>query len=303
MKKVIITGASSFIGRHLIKNLQKNNWKIYAVVRKGKEKLFQSEKSDFTILALDMKEYSTLSEQVGESCDVFISLAWNGTRGEERMDAVSQERNYRYSMDALYEAVKLGCRVVISAGSQAEYGPVPNGERISEKTACKPNTEYGKWKLKFYEDGGRFCAERNVLFIEPRFFSLYGEDDYENTMILSTLRRMRSNEPCELTECIQLWDFLYIEDAVEGIIQLINSEAPAGAYNFASGDTRVLKDFILEMCRITGTNSKLLFGAVPYPITGAVSIQPDITKLQKAIEWKVRTSFENGIRKIIEVMS
>lgn len=299
MKKAIVTGATSFIGLHLINRLVRENWKVYAVVRRGSSKaaLIPSDEK-VEIVYLDMDEYSQMGEFIKGPCDVYVSLAWNGTRGEERSDATRQEDNYRYSMRALEAVREIGCKIVISAGSQAEYGPMQ--DKVSEEAVCKPNTEYGIWKLKYYEDGMSFCKKHGISFKEPRFFSLYGADDNEKTMILSILDDMMNNRPCKLTQCIQLWDFLYIEDAIDGVFRLMSVPCVDGAYNFGTGDIRPLKEFIMEMYRLTHSTSQLLFGAVSYPSTGMVNVCPNINKLQTQTGWKAETAFADGIQKIIE---
>lgn len=199
-------------------------------------------------------------------------------------------------MEALKAVGKIGCKAVISAGSQAQYGPM---EGLTDEDAdCRPNTEYGKWKHRYYEDGMEFCGRNGISFKEARFFSLYGEDDNERTMICAILSDMMENKACRLTECIQLWDFLYIEDAVDGLFRLMDTECADGAYNFGSGDVRPLKEFVMEMYKITNSRSRLLFGAVPYPETGMVNICPDIRKLQQQTGWQAKISFSDGIRRV-----
>ena len=72
-----------------------------------------------------------------------------------------------------------------------------------------------------------------------------------------------------------------------------------GAYNFGSGDIRPLKEFVMEMYKITNSKSQLLFGAIPYPQTGMVNVCPDISKLQTQTGWKAKIDFLQGIHKII----
>lgn len=298
MKRIIITGATSFIGVHLIEKL-KRSWDIYAVIRKGSNKRDVLPKDEnIHIIELDMEEYFRLPELINVCCDVFVALAWNGTRGSERSDSAMQEQNYVYSMCALNAAIKMGCQTVISAGSQAEYGLMT--EKTDENAQCNPNTEYGKWKLRFYEDALEKCRNCGVSFKEPRFFSLYGEDDSEKTMIISILDTMMKNKPCQLTEGIQIWNFLYIDDAVEGIVRLAERKCADGAYNFGSEDTRPLKEFIMEMKEISHSTSELLFGAVPYPASGIVNVWPDVTKLKNETGWKPCICFKDGIDKIIQ---
>lgn len=221
-----------------------------------------------------------------------------GTRGIDRNNIELQEQNFKYSISALHSAAKLKAKVFMSAGSQAEYGL--QNEIISENTVPKPVTAYGKSKLKFYEYGIEFCKNNNnIKFVEPRFFSLYGAGDYEGTLIMSMLTKMLKNEPCDLTDCTQKWNFLNIKDAVAGIkILLENEQVKSDAYNFASKDTKELKSFLLEMKKITNSKSRLNFGIISHNDSGKYGINPDITKLLNT-GWQPKISFEDGIREII----
>jgi nucleoside-diphosphate-sugar epimerase len=113
---------------------------------------------------------------------------------------------------------------------------------------------------------------------------------------------MLSGEPCDLTQGIQMWDFLHIDDATSGIAALIERDVPAGVYNFGSGKPRVLREYLDEMKRLTASDSVLNYGAVPYPETGMVTIQPDITKMAKITGWNPQITFEQGITDIIKRM-
>lgn len=298
MKKVVVTGATSFIGTHFINYVLENDAQVMAVVRRNSPKInLLPPNNNLSIVEADMESYRDLDKIIGCPCDSFFHLTWNGTRGADRMDTAMQERNYVCSVEAVKAAVRLGCKTFISAGSQAEYGSY--NCPITEETICKPNTEYGKQKLRFFDTAQDLCHKNGVHFKEPRFFSLYGPDDFEGTMVISTLKKMFSNQTCELTECVQKWDFLYIDDAVRGIERLLNVECADGAYNFGSGISKELKCYIEEMVRITQSKSTLQYGAVPYPETGMVSIEPVVDKLKKETGWENRTSFNEGIKQII----
>lgn len=301
MEKIIITGASSFIGYRLCRVLTKNNYKVYAVIRKGnakKEALLEGK--NITIVYSSMENYGELDKLIHESCDVGVALAWNGTRGAERNNEKMQKENFLYSIDCVEAFSHLGCKKIITAGSQAEYGPWFEERKITENDKCNPNTKYGEYKLAFYEKALEICAERNITLVEPRFFSLYGDDDSEKTMIIAMIRNMLQNEPCGLTECKQLWDFLYVDDAINALCKLIESTNAKGVYNFGSGISKPLKEYVIEMANLTHTKSKLNFGLVPYPATGIVNTNPSIKKLEKEIDWKPSISFTEGIRKVIE---
>lgn len=292
--KAVITGANSFIGQRLTNVLYHKGWDIVQVVRRP----FPCE-NDIQQVYLPMEEYEKLGEITG-GCDCFVHLAWNGTRGATRMDKVRQENNLIHSLEGVRAMLQVGCGRLITAGSQAEYGP--NQALITEETPCAPNTEYGKAKLAFYEQASKLCIAAGVDYKEPRFFSLYGPDDYEGTMIVSVLKEMLENRPCRLTQGVQMWDFLYIEDAVDALVGLCEKDCSNGVYNFGSGDVRQLKEYILEMAEITNTKSELQFGAIPYPDTGMVSLWPDISKLKKELDWSPQVRFAEGIRSVLTAL-
>lgn len=300
MKKVIITAANCFIGRRLCRTLSESGFFVYAVVR---EKFENQELFDgidnIKIVYCNMENYGKLSSQIEEKCDVGITLAWNGTRGADRSDCEKQSDNFFFSCKAIECFDELGCKVIMTAGSQAEVGPWNKIEKVNETDICNPNTEYGKAKLRLFDFCSEFCERKGIRFIEPRFFSLYGEDDYEKTLIISMVRNMLGNCPCELTECLQLWDFLYVDDAVEALALLIENEDAHGVFNVGYGISKPLKEYVEEMYRITNSKSVLRYGAIPYPATGVVHTNPDVTKLMKTVNWRPRVSFTEGIGKVI----
>ncbi len=100
-----------------------------------------------------------------------------------------------------------------------------------------------------------------------------------------------------------MWDFMHIDDAITALIKLIEQDCPDGVYNFGSGDSRILREFVEVMRKSTKSESVLRFGKIPYPKTGRVSIEPDITKLQEKLNFEPVVSFEVGIKKIVEDLS
>jgi nucleoside-diphosphate-sugar epimerase len=298
MKKVVITGATSFIGCHLISKLSQLGYYIYAIVRPDSGNLSKLEDyNNLEIIELDLDNSDFISTKIKKKCDFFFHLAWDGTRGSARDNHDLQYKNYVNSVKTVEEANKLGCSVYIDAGSQAEYGLY--NEVITEDTPCLPVTEYGKSKYNFFKDASILCKKYNIAFKEPRFFSLYGPDDYEETMIISMVKKMINNEDCNATEGIQNWNFLHIDDAVEGMVKLCNTKCADGPYNFGSNDTRQLREFVESIYEITNSSSKLNFGVIPYPATGMVSIQPDNSKLKEETGWVPKISFEDGIKEIV----
>lgn len=281
MQNILITGATSFIGKYLITELQKENVKIYALVRPNSPKLCELENNcNINVIRLDFTDTRMLRKYI-QAIDVCYHLAWNGTRGEYRHDDELQASNYVNSIE-LYKNVKsLGCKVFIGIGSQAEYGLC--NEPITEDTPTVPNTAYGKWKLatgqKLVELGNR----DSIRVVWGRVFSIYGKGDYENTLIMSAIKKMRSNEPIDMTEGTQYWNYLYVEDLAKILVSVKGNAKAYGVYNLASDDTRMLKEYILDLKSILNSDSKINFGSVPYSAGGKVNLIPNIEKIKLCV--------------------
>lgn len=289
--KIAITGANSFIGQHLSKRLMEDEHIELILVSSH-----DIEGIGLKTVHLDMEQYGYLGDAIGP-VDCLVNLAWKGTRGLSRNNREEQEFSRNCTLAAIQSSLKHGCRKVVLAGSQAEYGSVAG--LITEEMECNPNTEYGKSKLQLYGDALNLCHEYNAQCIEPRFFSLYGPGDYQGTMVISILKKMIQGEDCDLTQGIQMWDFLYIDDAVSAIHGIICKEIHEGCYNIGNGGYRQLREFILEMKEVSKSRSKLNFGAIPYPDTGVVSICPDVSKLKISIGWRPQVNFKDGIGRVL----
>ena len=274
MKNVIVTGASCFIGKPLINELIEKGYFVYAILRKGSPVKFNS--SHVKTIYLNLDEYKDLGKFIEKPCFAMFHLSWNGTRGDARNDEEKQKSNFVYSKDVLEVASEIGCQYFIGAGSQAEYGVL--NKKIKETDTPNPNTAYGIYKLKFTDYALDNAERLKLKVIMPRFFSLFGENDYSNTLIESSIENMLYDRDCNYTLADQNWNYMYIKDAVKAMIYLMENDFD-GVYNFGSKDTRQLKDFIYEIKEILQSKSNLNFGAIPYPITGKVSIDPDINKL------------------------
>lgn len=268
MKNVVITGATSFIGVHLINECIKNNCNIFAVVRPHSKNLARiPDHKLVNVIELDKNEIEKITDKVSNrKIDMFYHLAWEGTRVPYRDDPKIQENNYLCAIKAINAAKVLGCNTFIGTGSQAEYGLCSG--KVDENYPKNPHTEYGKYKLKAYDELMKIAQKNNMKYIWIRIFSAYGVLDYENTLIMSCLKKMVNNEPIPMTECIQKWNYINVEDVAKILYLFSEKDCENGAYNIASDDYRQLSEFVKEMKKICNSKSQLQFGAIPYNSEG-----------------------------------
>ena len=155
----IITGATSFIGLELVNYLHQNGEEVIAVCRSNSNKR-SAIPTGVKIVHATMDEYAQL-HQVIPHADIFINLAWEGTGHFGRDITTIQKDNIKNTLAAMISSQKMGCKLFVESGSQAEYGTVET--IIKEETTCNPFSEYGKAKLEVLENSNIVRSKQKIL--------------------------------------------------------------------------------------------------------------------------------------------
>lgn len=300
MRKVVVTGATSFIGLPLVSKLLDNGDFVYAICRENSKNNYKVQKissDSLKIIECNMDKYDRLSQLIDDDCEVFFHISWNGTRFPERDDVELQKSNYDNSMKAFISAKELGCKRFISVGSQAECGKCDG--LITEEYICQPTTPYGKEKHNFLNSLLEETKNTDMTIGWLRLFSAYGPNDFGNSMISYTTKQLLENKPVELTTCKQSWNYIYVKDVVNLLYILSIKNYTSGVFNACSDENFVLKDYVLKMKQITNSKSELLFGAKDYNKEGFVSFTPSCEKIKNILEYKNFVSFNVGYKEYV----
>lgn len=303
--RIVLTGATSFIGRAALDILTEEGHQVLAVVRPGSpgraalEKPAGREGPGVELLDCALADISALKTHPGlrNGADCWLHLGWEGAGSANRRDARVQHRNIGYTLAALETAAALGCGRFLFSGSQAEYGICRDVMR--EDMECRPVSEYGKDKLQVCRSASRLADRLGICYIHTRIFSVYGPGDHPWSLVETCLDAFLNGEHIELGACTQQWNYLYIADAAMALAQLLLGKAAPGVYNVAGEDTRPLKEYIEEIHRLCGKTGTYSYGERPPNAEGVASLRPDISKLKAGTGWESRVDFETGISAMI----
>lgn len=303
--RIVVTGATSFIGRAVVEELLEKRHQVFAAVRpdsagRGELEAMQRETGgQLTVLPVDLSACGTLDRHpaLEGRADLWLHLGWEGSGSANRTNPEIQARNIGYALEALGAAARLGCTRFLFSGSQAEYG-IADG-LMREDSPCHPVSEYGKDKLEVCRRAGERAAELGITYLHARIFSVYGPGDHPWSLVSSCVDTFLKGGHMEFGACTQLWNYLYIKDAVRAITGLLLAKSPSGVYNVAGNDTRPLREFIGEIHRLCGGRGTFEYGKRPPNAEGVVSLKPDTGKLYRTANFQPRISFEEGIREMI----
>lgn len=298
MAKAIITGPTGAVGIALINELIQQGIEVLAVCRPGSKRIKNISHNDFVqVVECSLEKIKALPDIVNKSYDVFYHFGWDGTSGNARNDMRIQLLNVQYALDAVEAASQLGCDTFIGAGSQAEYGRVEG--ILKPETPAFPENAYGIAKLCAGQMTREHAHKHGLKHIWVRILSVYGPYDGEQTMVMSTIKKLQEGITPQFTKGEQMWDYLYSGDAAEAFYLLGSRGVDGKVYVLGSGFARPLAEYIKDICCIVNKYAKIELGAIPYSKKQVMYLCADIGDLKKDIQFQPAVGFSDGIKAII----
>lgn len=260
--KVLVTGASGFIGKNLIPKLLEKKYQVLAIARN-----FETIKdfewfSRIQIIQCDL--YESYEDIFYNQTDVniLIHLAWQNLPNYKESFHISENlpKNYEF----LKAAVDKGILHILAAGTCLEYG-IQSGA-LSEDLETKPVVAYGIAKDSLRKSIEKLKTDKNFIFQWLRLFYIHGEGQAKNSL-LSQLDMAIENGELEFKMSVgtQLRDYLSINDVVDNIILSISNPDIQGVINCSSGKPTSVLDLVLNRCDELGVNINLNRGFYKIP--------------------------------------
>lgn len=306
--KIVVTGATSFVGLGAVRELLRRGHHVYAVLRENSTKtelLKQDGKfpENLTIIYEDLGNLSRLPEIILGGGDVFLHMGWRGAGSDSRKNEAVQEESVKDALSAVRVAKTLGCRRFLFTGSQAEYGI--KSTLTDENSVCEPTSPYGRAKLEVRKQAEALCRELDLDYGHARIFSTYGPGDHPWSLISSCVKTFLAGEKMTMTACTQLWNFMYIDDAGRALADLAEYSGNlldyGCVYNLGGPmeETDKLRGFVETVYELCGKKGSMEFGVRPPNAEGIVNLIPDIRKMERVMGWKPQVSFREGMNRVL----
>ncbi|PLS01113.1 NAD-dependent epimerase/dehydratase family protein [Neobacillus cucumis] len=259
MKKAIVTGANGYIGSTLIKEMQKNNIEVIAVVR-NKDSKNNTLPENVKIVYCELDSISSLIDLVPDNdIDVFYHLAWEGTSGGDRANYQVQLLNAQYACDSAIAAKKLNCKKFICTGTITEK----IAENILNIEVKAENTIYGIAKHTAHCLLDVLCKKLDLPFVWARLSNIYGGHNETGNIISYTLQELRKGNKPSFSKAEQPYDLMYVNDAAKALYLLGKEVTSENCYFIGSGSPRILKEYLLALKDVYGNGAELGIGEKP----------------------------------------
>jgi nucleoside-diphosphate-sugar epimerase len=291
MKKVLLTGASGFIGRHAIPFLLERGYEVHAVSSKpNKSKNIHWHETDL----LNSEQTALLLERIKPSH--LLHFAWYAVPGKY-WTATENLSWVAASLNLLNHFAWHGGRRVVMAGTCAEYDwHYPYCDE--NLTPLVPQSLYGSAKHGLQSILSHFSVQNKLSSAWGRIFYLYGPFEQANRLVPSVILSLLNNQDVKCTEGLQVRDFSHVEDTAGAFVALLESNVE-GNVNIASGSPVSVKDVINRIHANVKSSGKVLFGAVPRPAADPDALIADMTRLTKEVGWKPNYDLNSGLAQTI----
>jgi len=302
--QILVTGAGGFIGHHLVKQLKKDGHWVRGVDLKYPE--YEASAADEFKL-LDLRDYKACSEATTGVDEVYNLAADMGgigyitafladiARNNVLINAHMLEASYRNGVER-YLYSSSACVYAQSKQKSAEVTPL----KEEDAYPADPEPGYG-WEKLFSEELCHYFRKDHGLETRiVRFHNVYGPlGTYDGGKEKAPAAVSRKVAYARDGDEIEVWgdgqqtrSFMYVDDCVEGLIRLMNSDY-SEALNLGT-DELISVDALVELvCRIAGKRLRLRHDLTkPQGVRGRNS---DNSRLREVLNWEPKTSLEQGL--------
>ena len=259
-KKVIVSGATGFIGQHLIPILLKDGYEVLAISRNRKRAEFLPWFKDVKFISYDFH-----SDQQITKVDGFrglIHLAWQDLPNYD--SSIHVKKNLPCSYRFIDSLLNKGVNQVLIAGTCSEYG-LKSGA-ISSSSTTEPTTQYAIAKDTLRKKLTLLSFKKDFNLQWARIFYMFGKGQNSNSIISQLDFAIKNNQKVfHMSGGEQLRDYLPVEKAAEKLSNLYKS-GNKGIFNICSGKPISIRNLVESYIEKKNSNIIPKYGYYPYSV-------------------------------------
>ena len=295
MNKVLVTGATGFIGHHCLQPLLAKGFEVHAVSARRPSATAPAGVSWHQANLLEPGASKKLVDQIKPTH--LLHLAWYVVPGK----LISSPENFSWvaaSVDLVRAFHEAGGKRAVVCGSGYEYDW--NYGYCSEKlTPLVPNTIYGSCKHALHLMLRSYAATSGLSLGWGRVFFLYGPNEHPDRLVSSVVRSLLQNQPAKSSHGRQIRDYMHVQDVANGLLFLLDSTV-SDAVNISSGQATTLREIVLTIGNLLQKVELVQIGAIPARANDTALVIGENSRLTSELGWKQQFDLTSGLEQTIQ---
>lgn len=300
MKKVIVTGATGFIGKYLVRELVKQNIETIAIVRENTRNLNSIADLPIRIVRCNIENFERLPHIIlDRDIDVVFHIAWQGVSDMDAKNQKIQIQNLESTLDLIDAMHEMKIGTFVGAGSLHETESII--EMAQDKVISNLGYMYKTSKTAAHWMGKAKAGSYGIRFFWP-LINTYGEEERSARLVNTIIRKIFRQESPDLSSGTQYYDFVHVEDVARALYLIAEKGVDGTNYVIGSGEAKPLKEFLTIVGKVAndlngGTNITLGFGKIKSNVISIPLETFDISLLKRDTGFEAKISFEEGIKR------
>jgi nucleoside-diphosphate-sugar epimerase len=292
-KRVLLTGASGFIGRHCLAPLCAAGYEVHAVSSRERS----TERPEAKWHRADLLDKAQLDQLITRIKPThLLHFAWYAIPGKYP----TSSENLRWcqsTLELLRSFADNGGKRAVFAGTCFEYDS-GYGFCNEELTPSRPSTFYGVCKNGTREVAAGFSRQFGITSAWGRIFYLYGPHEPKVRMVPAVVLALLRGENAPCSHGRQVRDFLHVEDTASAFVSLLQSEVE-GTVNIASGEPITIRSLVEHIAALLNSRDRVEFGAIAAAPNDPPFLVADTRRLREEVGWQPRITLEDGLEDTI----
>lgn len=300
-KRVLISGATGFVGANLVKKCLEAEADIHIITRTSSDKWrirdVLEDVNEYHADLLDQERLEIALSKIRPEI-IFHTATYGGYFYQGDINNIIQT-NIMGTANLLNACLKTGFNIFVNTGSSSEYGT--KFKSMNETDSLKPNSNYGIVKAS----ATLFCQAKarseRLPIVTLRLFSPYGYYDEATRLIPSVILSCLKEKNPNILSSESVRDFIFIEDILDAYIKAANISSVEGEiFNIGYGQQHSVGEVVNKIIELTGGRIEPEWGCAPKRINESSIWQADISKAKNILKWKPKYILEEGLNKTIK---